>query len=41
MKYMCIASHERKGIGGFKKVNEFRDGIKIFLKLIYFFLKNT
>lgn len=39
MKYMCIASHERKRIGGFKKVNEFRDGIKIFLKLIYFFFK--
>ena len=37
--YTDIASHERKRISGIKNVNEFIDGFKILLKLIYFFFK--
>ena len=38
---LCIdsPSYERKRIAGFKKVNEFRDGFKILLGMINFFLK--
>ena len=38
MKYSCIASHERRRLSGTKKVNEFKDGIKILFKMIYLFL---
>ena len=39
MKYSCIAAHERKRLSGTKKVNEFKDGLKILLKMIYLFFK--
>lgn len=39
MKYSCIASHERRRLSGTKKVNEFKDGIKILFKMIYYFFK--
>lgn len=39
MKYACIAAHERKRLHGTKKVNELRDGIKIFIKMIYLYFK--
>ena len=37
--YLDIPSHERKRIAGFKKVNEFRDGLKILLYMLKTFLK--
>jgi glycosyltransferase involved in cell wall biosynthesis len=37
--YLDIASHERKRIAGFKKVNEFRDGLKILIYMIKLFVK--
>jgi glycosyltransferase involved in cell wall biosynthesis len=41
MKYSCIASHERRRLSGTKKVNEFRDGIKIMFKMIFLLLKKN
>lgn len=38
-KYCEIASQERKRIAGFKKVNEFRDGLKILIFMIKKFLR--
>jgi glycosyltransferase involved in cell wall biosynthesis len=37
--YTEIASHERRRISGIKNVNEFVDGTKILIKLIYFFFQ--
>ena len=37
--YLDIASHERKRIAGLKKVNEFRDGLKILIYMIKLFVK--
>jgi len=37
--YSDTPSHERKRIGGSKKVNEFRDGFKILFGMIKFFFK--
>ena len=37
-KYTNIGSHERKRFGGFKKVNEFKDGFLILLELVRLFL---
>ena len=37
--YSDTPSHERKRIGGSKKVNEFRDGLKILFGMAKFFLK--
>ena len=37
--YTEIASHERKRISGVKNVNEFIDGAKILIKLIYLFFQ--
>ena len=37
--YLDIPSHERKRIAGFKKVNEFRDGLKILLYMLKTFFK--
>ena len=34
MKLGTISSHERKRIGGEKKVNEFKDGLMILIKMI-------
>lgn len=39
MRYSCIASHERKRLFGIKKVNEFKDGLKILISMIKFFFK--
>lgn len=39
MKYLCLPAHERKRLFGIKKVNEFRDGVKILLKMIYLYFK--
>ena len=39
-KLSTIASYERSRIGGYKKVNAFRDGLLILIKMIkMFFLK--
>ena len=38
-KYIDIPSHERLRIAGLKKVNEFRDGLKILFGMIKLFLK--
>ena len=37
--YVDIPSHERKRIAGFKKVNEFRDGLLILFYMINLFLR--
>ena len=39
MKYACISAHERKRLSGVKKVSEFKDGLKILFKMIYYFFK--
>ena len=40
MKMRSISSFERKRISGFKKVNAFKDGLKILIKMIILFQKN-
>jgi len=37
--YLDIPSHERRRIAGFKKVSEFRDGLKILLAMIKYYLR--
>ena len=37
--YLDIPSHERKRIAGFKKVSEFKDGLKILIAMIKYFLR--
>ena len=37
--YLDIPSYERKRIAGFKKVSEFRDGLKILFAMIKYFVK--
>ena len=37
--YLDIPSHERKRIAGVKKVNEFRDGLKILFYMIKLFIR--
>ena len=37
--YLDIPSHERKRIAGFKKVSEFKDGLKILFAMIKYFVK--
>ena len=39
--YTSIASHERKRIGGKKKVNAFRDGLIILIEMIKLFFKKN
>ncbi|MDC6478045.1 glycosyltransferase family 2 protein [Candidatus Pelagibacter sp.] len=39
LSYLDIPSNERKRIAGIKKVNEFRDGLKILLYMIKLFFK--
>ena len=39
MEYSCIASHERERIGGKKKVNAFKDGFLILLKMVQMFFR--
>ena len=38
-RYCEIASQERKRIAGFKKVNEFKDGLKILIYMIQKFFR--
>lgn len=37
--YLDIPSHERRRIAGYKKVSEFKDGLKILFAMIKYFLK--
>lgn len=39
-KYTSIPSYEKARYSGIKKVNEIKDGLKIFFKMIYYFFKN-
>ena len=41
MKFIDLASYERKRLAGAKKVNEFRDGLKILLYMVKSFFKIT
>jgi len=40
MKYKCLPSYEKKRIAGKKKVNAFKDGLMILVKLIKLFFSN-
>ena len=40
MKMESISSFERKRISGFKKVNAFKDGLKILIRMVLLFKKN-